>query len=403
MNKLLQINSVVNFGSTGRIAEEIGVLAMSQGWHSYIAYGRKNGVSQSEVIKIGSQMDLHAHGLATRLFDRHGFASSMPTRNLISKIEKIKPDIIHLHNLHGYYININLLCNYLADRNFPLVWTLHDCWAITGHCANFESINCNKWIDGCHHCPQRKSYPASYFADQSRRNYNEKKLLFTSFKEMAIVSVSKWLGNIIQRSYLAKYPIEIINSGINMDTFKPVKCNRLLHKYNLKNKFIILGVVNDWNRNKGFFDFIELGRRLSSDYQIVMLGLNNFQISHIPSNIVGIPRTNNPHELAEFYSFADVFLNATYEESFSTTNLEAVACGTPVITYDAGGSTESILPTTGIIVQKGDIEGLKNAVSTVRTKGKSYYSNYCYHHARLNYNMNDRYGYYLKLYSKILH
>lgn len=403
MYTLLQINSVVNYGSTGRIAEEIGISAINQGWNSYIAYGRKKGLSKSKVIKIGSPMDIRLHGLATRLLDRHGFASAMATRHLITRIEEIKPDIIHLHNLHGYYLNIKLLCNYLASKDFPLVWTLHDCWAITGHCTNFESINCLKWIVQCHDCPQKTIYPASYLLDQSRRNFNDKKMLFTSFKKLTIVSVSKWLGSIMQRSYLSKYPLEIINNGIDMDIFKPGQSNELIQKYNPDKKFLILGVASDWNRNKGFYDFIELSRRLGSDYKIIMLGLNSFQIRHIPNCIVGIPRTDDPHQLAEFYSCADVFLNPTYEESFSTTNLEAVASGTPVITYDAGGSTESVLPETGIIVQKGDISGLINAIETVRSVGKGFYSQRCYSHARLYYSKNDRYSEYIKLYHHILY
>lgn len=402
MNTLLQINSVVNYGSTGRIAEGIGISAINQEWNSYIAFGRKGGQSESRLINIGSPLELHLHVLATRLFDRHGFASYIATRHLINRIEEIKPDIIHLHNLHGYYLNIKLLCNYLANKDFALVWTLHDCWPVTGHCTNFESVKCLRWIDGCHDCPQKKIYPASYLLDQSRRNFNEKKMLFTSLKKLTIISVSKWLSGIIERSFLSKYPLEIINNGIDMDIFKPDHSSGLIKNYNPEKKFIILGVASKWTRNKGFYDFLELGRRLGPDYQIIMLGMNAFQISCLPRNIIGVPRTNDSRELAEFYSFADVFINPTYEDTFSTTNLEAMACGTPVISYETGGSTESVLPETGMIVQKGDIQGLINAIETFRSVGKSFYSPKCYNHARLHYNKNDRYSEYIRLYYRIL-
>ena len=398
---LLQINSVVNYGSTGRIAEGIGISAIKNGWESYIAFGRKTGLSSSKVIKIGSAADMLLHGFVTRIFDRHGFASINPTRQLIRKIEEIKPDIIQLHNLHGYYINIKLLFNYLSIREIPLVWTLHDCWAITGHCANFESINCMRWTNECHNCPQKHSYPASYCLDQSKLNFSDKKELFTSLKKLTIVSVSNWLSHILQKSYLSKYPIEIINNGIDTDIFKPMQVSELITKFDLDKKFIILGVANDWNSKKGFYDFIELGKKLDSDYQIIMVGLTSYQKRQIPKNIIGIARTDSTQSLAEFYSLADVFLNPTYEESFSTTNLEAAACGTPIVTYDTGGSTESILEETGIVTKKGDITGLIDAVKTVRERGKSYYSQKCYEHIRLNYDKNDRFNI-IKLYSKIL-
>jgi len=402
LHTLLQINSVVNYGSTGRIAEEIGVLAIERGWDSFIAYGRKARLSKSKLIKIGSGLDIQYHGLATRLFDMHGFASVNATKQLLRKVEEIKPDLIHLHNLHGYYLNIRLLFNYLATINIPVVWTLHDCWAMTGHCTNFESINCLKWLVECNNCPQKKIYPASYFLDRSKGNYYDKKELFTSLKRLTIVTVSKWLSNILKQSYLSEYPFIVINNGINTDIFKPTQVNEIIIKHRLDRKFIVLGVASNWTPNKGFNDFIQLSKQLGSDFQIILVGLSLTQIRKIPKNIIGITRTNSTQELVKYYSGSDVFLNPTYEESFSTTNLEAVACGTPVITYNAGGSTESIIPETGIIVPKGDITRLIKAIDTVRERGKSYYSQKCFEHSRLFYNKNDRFDEYLRLYNRII-
>jgi putative colanic acid biosynthesis glycosyltransferase len=401
VNTLLQINTVGNYGSTGRIVEEIGILATGKGWNSYIAFGRNERPSKSKVIKIGSALDRLHHGLSTRLFDRHGFASVRATKQLIRKIAEIKPDIIHLHNLHGYYLNIRILFEYLATIDIPLIWTLHDCWAMTGHCTHFEPINCLKWMIECHNCPLKKKYPASYFLDRSKRNYYDKKELFTSLKRLTIVPVSIWLSDILKASYLSKYPYTVINNGINIDIFKPTPCGDIRIKYNLDNKFVILGVATDWVRSKGLADFIELSRKLDSGYQIILVGLSQNQIKQIPKNIIGITRTENLQEITELYSCAEIFLNPTYQDSFPTTNLEAMACGTPVITYNTGGSTESIIPETGIIVQKGDITGLINAIEIVRERGKSYYSLKCIERARLFYNRNDRYAEYLKLYDKI--
>lgn len=194
--KLLQINSIVNSGSTGRIAEEIGQTAIKAGWDSYIAYARKYGSSNSKLIKIGNNIDIKMHGLKTRMFDKHGLASKNATRNFITEIEKIKPDIIHLHNIHGYYINIEILFKYLKYSNIPIVWTLHDCWPITGHCTHFAFIGCEKWKSQCNNCPQKNSYPSSWLFDRSEKNFNLKKELFTSLPNLTLVPVSKWLAGI---------------------------------------------------------------------------------------------------------------------------------------------------------------------------------------------------------------
>lgn len=402
MNTLFQINSVINSGSTGRIAEEIGQTAISAGWKSYIAYGRNDRPSQSELIKIGNDWDIKMHGFQTRLFDRHGLGSISATKELIGKIKEISPDIIHLHNIHGYYINIEILFNYLLNSNIPVVWTFHDCWPITGHCAHFTFVGCEKWKTQCYNCPQKKNYPSSWVVDRSEKNYNLKKELFTSLPNLTLVPVSNWLSEILKESYLQHYPLNVIHNGINTEVFKPSSDKVFRIKYSLENKFILLGVATSWGLKKGLYDFIELSKLLKTDYQIVLVGLSRKQIEQLPDNILGIERTESVKELAEIYSASDVFVNPTYEDSFPTTNLESLACGTPVITYKTGGSPEAIDELTGIVVEQGNIGKLIDAINKVKDKGKQSYSEACVNRAHRLYKKEDRYQEYIGLYEKLI-
>ena len=401
-HRLLQINSVVNSGSTGRIAEEIGQTAIAAGWKSYIAYGRNDRPSQSELIKIGNDWDIKMHGFQTRLFDRHGLGSRSATKELVEKINKISPDIIHLHNIHGYYINIEILFNYLQNSNIPVVWTFHDCWPITGHCAHFTFVGCEKWKTHCNNCPQQKNYPSSWIVDRSEKNFQLKKELFTSLPNLTLVPVSKWLSGILEESYLQHYPLNVIHNGINTEVFKLSADNDFRIKYHLENKFILLGVATSWGSKKGLYDFIELSKLLKTDYQIVLVGLTKKQIEQLPDNILGMERTESVKELAEIYSASDVFVNPTYEDSFPTTNLESLACGTPVITYKTGGSPEAIDELTGIVVEQGNIGKLIDAINKVKDKGKQSYSEACVNRAQRLYKKEDRYQEYIDLYGSLL-
>lgn len=402
MKKLLQINVVVNSGSTGRIAEEIGQLAISKGWESYIAFGRNERQSKSKPIKIGSDFNIKLHALQTRIFDQHGLGSRLATIKFISQIKELKPDIIHLHNIHGYYLNIEILFNYLSKSNIPVIWTLHDCWPITGHCTNFSFAGCNKWKTECCKCPQKKEYPGSYVFDRSKQNFYLKKSLFCSLGNMVIVPVSNWLDNIVKISYLNIYTSKVINNGIDTNQFSPKNTDGIRERYNLSGKFIILGVTSIWSRRKGLSDFISLSNYLDENYQIVLVGLNKKQLKDLPINILGIERTENILELAQLYSCADVFINPTWEDNFPTTNLEALACGTPIVTYHTGGSIESVSPETGFVVEQGDIAGLYNAIITVQKKGKNYYSDACLRRAIKMYDKNERYLEYINLYNSMI-
>ncbi len=402
MKTILQINIVVNYGSTGRIIEELGQTAYQNGWNSYIAYGRKFQSLKPDLIRIGSGLEVILHGLRTRLFDQHGLGSRKATINLIEQIDKLKPDIIHLHNLHGYYINIEILFNYLALKNIPVVWTFHDCWQLTGHCAYFDVVGCEKWKTECHHCPQTKEYPASFGLDRSKKNFHHKKELFTLLKNLTIVPVSSWLENIVKQSYFTGFPIRVISNGIDTNVFLPLQDKTIRKKYRLENKFIILGIANIWSSHKGLNDFIQLSKKLESDDQIILVGLTKSQIKTLPSNIIGIERTNDIQELAALYSDADVFINPSVEETFGLTTVEALACGTPTIVFNATASPELVMPETGFVVEKGDMQSLMNAIQIIKTKGKSSFSIVCRERAKKFYDKNDRHMDYLNLYESIL-
>jgi len=403
MKLLLQINSVVNSGSTGRIAEEIGQAAIKAGWKSYIAYGRNDRPSHSKLIKIGSDWDIKMHGIHTRLFDRHGLGSKSATKELIAKIKEYSPEIIHLHNIHGYYINIEILFHYLRNTSIPVIWTFHDCWPITGHCAHFTFVGCEKWKTQCSNCPQKKNYPSSWLLDRSEKNFHLKKELFTSLSNLTLVPVSNWLSGILKESYLQHYPIKVINNGINTEVFKPSSDNVFRIKYRLENKFILLGVATSWGKRKGLNDYIDLSKHLNSDYQIVLVGLSQEQIEQLPDNILGIERTESVEELTNMYSEADIVLNLSYEETFGLTTVEGFACGTPGIVYNATASPELVDQSTGLVVEPGDINGLIDAIIQIKQKGKQSYSKACVNRAHRLYKKEDRFQEYIDLYESLLY
>lgn len=399
MPKLLQINSVVNKGSTGRIVEQIGEFVMKNGWESYIASGRDSGESFSKTIKIGNSFDNKLHVLESRIFDNHGLSSRKPTINLIKKIEEIKPDIIHLHNIHGYYLNYEILFDYFKTIKTPIIWTLHDCWALTGHCSHFSDIKCNKWKSECSNCPKTQNYPKSFFLDKSTRNFHKKKKLFNSLDNLTIVTVSDWLSSIVNNSYLSALQIETIFNGVDLNIFKEYSdAENIKYKYKITEKVLLLGVSTTWQRGKGFYDFITLSELLPSKYQIVLIGLTEEKIKKLPYNIIGLPRTENTKELAHFYFSADILLNLSYQETFGLSTVEANACGTPSIVYNCTASPELITPKTGSIVQPGNINELISSIENISSKGKKFYSKNCIELVESKYNKNNKYNEFLQLY-----
>lgn len=363
--KIIQINSVCGIGSTGRIATDIHVAMQAKGIESFIIYGRGEATSCDSAIKVSSTLDFYSHALQTRIFDNHGFCSINATKLAIKKIDDLQPDIVHLHNIHGYYLNVEQLFDYLKRHpQIKVFWTLHDCWAFTGHCAYFDFSGCEKWKTQCFSCPQKNTYPVSNVLDNSRNNYQRKKVAFTGVKDLTIVTPSRWLADLVRQSYLKDYPVQVVNNGIDLAVFYPRQSDfRVIH--NLVDKFLIIGAASVWSPRKGFDDFISLAKMLPVNYRLVMVGLSPDKIKTLPSNIIGIHRTDNPIALAEIYSAADVFFNPTYEDNYPTVNLEAIACGTPVITYDTGGSTESVSPEHGFVVAKGDVKAVVEVVKNL--------------------------------------
>lgn len=400
MPKLLQINSTANWGSTGKIAEQIGELAMSHGWESYIAYGRSSNKSKSHLIRIGSKVGQAWHLIISRLFDKHGLGSRYATKILIRKIEVIKPDIIHLHNIHGYYINYKLLFEYLNSIDTPIVWTLHDCWSFTGRCAYFDSVDCTRWMVGCGSCPAPKLYPKAKLFDWSAHNYNLKQRLFTAKKNMHLMSVSNWLSGLLAQSFLKDCNHITIHNGIDITRFAPTQSSQPLCQ---EGKHLVLGVASKWDERKGFEDFFKLRERLDTEaYDITLIGLTDKQIAMLPKGIVGIRRTQSVQELAAYYTAASVFVNPTYSDNYPTTNLESMACGTPVITYQTGGSPEAISEDSGMVVKQGDIEAMVEAIEEVCAKGKERYFEACRKRAEEHFDNHKCFARYIDLYKELL-
>lgn len=391
---IVQINTVVNSGSTGRIAEEIGLEIISQGHESLIAYGRKDRPSKSELIKIGNKKDVYLHGVRTLLFDQHGLGSYNATETLVKEIDFIKPDIIHLHNIHGYYLNYQVLFKYIKVKNIPVVWTFHDCWPFTGHCVHFEQVGCDQWKTHCEKCPLYNKYPRS-FVDRSFKNFDDKKEAFLNVENLTIITPSNWLKNLVKQSFLKDYRVETINNGIDLQSFFPPKIK--------ENERIILGVASTWSNAKGLHDFIKLRNVLDDDIKIVLIGLSESQIKSLPKNILGISRTESIEELVSWYQKATVFINPTYLDNFPTTNLEALACGTPVITYKTGGSPESINSRIGEVVEQGDISLLKDAIEKfLDNNDLQDLMNDCRNHALKFFDKDERFKEYLELYKSIV-
>ena len=407
MPTVVQINTY-NGGSTGSIAHNINEEAKRNGWTTYFYYGRnwRNKANETGEAKTGStkfgKINTLFHVLVTRLFDRQGLASNRDTRRLINDLKRIKPDIIHLHNIHGYYLNYKILFKYLKDSDTPVVWTLHDCWTMTGHCAHFDAAGCNKWETGCQKCPQKRAYPATLLFERSKKNYKEKLKAFSSIKRLTMVPVSNWLGDIVKRSFLKDKDITVIHNGIDINTFRFSQSN-IKEQHGIGGKKIVLGVAAPWSKRKGLEDFKQLYEVLpKQEYKIVMIGLSDEQIKQLPVGIIGLPRTNTAAELARWYSAASVFVNCTYEDNYPTTNLEAISCGTPVVTYKTGGSPESLTPYTGRIVEQGNIEMTANAIEELCSLDRDELRKHCTTYAIAHFDKNECFQKYVNLYESLL-
>lgn len=403
MPKLFQINSVLNTGSTGRIVEQIGQYAISRKWESYVGFGRSFSSSNSKKIKIGNEDELMIHGIKTRVLDEHGFGSVNSTKRLLHQIKNISPDLIHLHNLHGYYLNYPILFNYLSSANIPVIWTLHDCWAFTGHCTYFSDINCLKWKTHCDKCPKKRNYPSSIFLDNSYNNFEIKKQVFNKLPNLTIVTVSHWLATMVKESFLSSYPVAVIHNGVNLDDFYPLGWSAKINaKYGFLNRKVLIAVATSWGRNKGWEDYITLSSLLPADYVIVLVGVTQKQKKTLPNHIIGIERTENIQELAALYSHAEIVLNLSYQESFGMSTAEGFACGTPAIVYNATASPELVTKDTGIVVEPRNTNEVVTAIESICAKGKDFYAKNCRLLALDRYNKEDRFNDYFQLYNSMI-
>ena len=360
--KVVQINTFP-YKATGNIMLQIHDVLQELGHESYIVWGRGRQAENKHEFSIEDPIGTSVHGVITRIFDRTGFASWRATRKLIAYLEELEPDIVHLHNLHGYYLNIEMLFNYLNNKkHVKVVWTIHDCWPITGHCAYFSAIHCDKWKSGCYKCPQKHTYPKSSLFDLSKRNWQMKKKLFTG-REIQLVTPSYWLKSILQQSFLNQNNIKVIYNGLDTDVFKPTKAKGFKKKY-------VLGVANEWTERKGLQDFLALRQVLSDDYDIVLIGLNKEQIKKLPKGIIGLKKTKSAKELAEWYSSAEVFVNLSVEETMGMTTVESLACGTPVIVYNSTALPEVVDENSGIVINEiHNVQAVADAIVDITKKG----------------------------------
>lgn len=362
--KYLFINSVIGFGSTGRLVAEKCHELMAEGHECRVAWGRINTGSESNsdivTYRIGSKLDNYYHAIMGRLLDREGLASVSATKKLVSYIRDYNPDVIWLHNIHGCYLNYPILFDYIKSRpTLKVYWTFHDCWAMTGHCSHFMISGCDKYISGCSgHCSERFAPPPCYGLLQIRSNYNRKKKYFTGIKDLTIITPCKWMKTVVERSFLKEYPVEVVYNTIDETVFKPTESDfRAAH--NLADKTVLLGVASKWNDRKGLSDFKKLSELVRDKNAVVVLvGLrpNQYKLIKGYDNIIPVGLTNSAAELAGLYTMSDAYLNLTYEDNYPSTNLEATACGTLAITYRTGGSPESVKP--DCVAERGDIEGV---------------------------------------------
>lgn len=393
--KILQINIRVNKGSVSRITEQIGLKVIERGWESYIAYGRPSNPSQSHLIHIGSSIGVKWHYMMSQLTGRHGLFSTKATKEFVKMIGEIKPDVIHLQNIHGYYLNYKVLFEYLNSTDIPVVWTLHDCWGFTGHCSHFVTAGCERWKIECHDCPLKLSYPSSLLFDRSREDYQLKKELFTGNRNITLVPVSYWLEGLVKESFLQCYNTHVIQNGVDLKVFYP-------RGYHCGEKFRIVGVASVWNKDKGLIDYFRLREQLDKTiFEITLVGLNENQIQELPDGINGVKRTDTIDILAEYYSNADVVTSLSSAETFGMTPVEGMACGTPAIVYNNTAQPELIDKSCGLVVPSGDIEALKEAVYEIRRKGKAFYSKACVERARSMFNKEEKFNEYIELYKEL--
>lgn len=376
--KVFAINTVCGTGSTGRIAVDLAHMLEEKGDECCIAFSRGNAPEGVDTYQFGNKWEIYYHGVMTRITDRHGMYSVGATKDLIKKIKEYHPDVIHLHNVHGYYLNIEILFDFLKEYGKPVVWTLHDCWTYTGHCSHYTCVGCEKWRTQCYECPLKGDYPGSLLKDNSRENYQVKKKLFTSVPKMHLVTPSEWLKGEVEKSFFQGIPCTAVPNGIEIELFVK-KDTDIRECLGIGDKKVILGVANVWTKQKGFEDFKALAGMLDDSYQLIMVGVDEKRKKELPENIIALERTKNIEELIELYSIADVYFNSSIEETMGMTTGEAICCGTPVVVYDSTAIAESVGEGCGFVLQPGDLKGVKASIEAI-CKDRERYSEACLLH-----------------------
>ena len=399
--KVYFVNTVCGIGSTGKIVTSLLRMLKENGHEGRVAYGvgEAKTAEPGEMYRTVSSWQYYSHNLLSRLTDGEGLFSKKQTEALVEDIRHYDPDVIHLHNLHGHYLNYEVLFRYLAESGKPVVWTLHDCWALTGHCTHFAAVNCAQWKTQCKSCGQLRQYPQCYTRGNVRSNYNRKQAAFTGVPKMHLVAPSRWMADVAGESFLKDYPVKVIHTGIDLSVFRPTESG-FRKKYHCEEKFVLLGVAFDWTERKGLDVFISLAQKLDERYKIVLVGTSEAVDKRLPENIISIHRTQNQQELAEIYTAADLFVNPTREEALGLVNLEALACGTPVLTFRTGGSPECIDETCGCVVDCDDVDALEAQIRRIE-KMRPFTSEACVKRAA-EFNANDRFEEYIKLYEDVL-
>lgn len=368
--KLLIVNTLLGTGSTGKIVGSIAKAHADMGWDVRVGQGCYAPVPQwcaAWDVPIGSSWEVHLHQFFTRIFDWHGtgLCSYFATRRFLKWAGGFDPDVLWLHNIHGYYLNYEMLFKWIKSRpQMQVKWTLHDCWAFTGHCSHFQAARCDRWQMGCYDCPEKKEYPKSWLFSAAKSNWFKKRMAFTGVKNLSLIAPSQWLADLTRQCFLCEYPIEVVRNAIDCSIFKPTPSD-FKKRYDLEGKIIVLGVASQWDVRKGLADFYRLRELLDAHYAIVLVGLTAKQVARLPAGILGITRTSNVMELVKIYSASDWFFNPTREDNYPTVNLEAVACGCRVVTYDTGGSKETVEGVANAVVLSGENKSPEGFVKVI--------------------------------------
>lgn len=375
--RVLQINVVYDEKSTGRTCKELENFLDKKGIECITAYGKGEKNKGKNSYRIESKLEYYTHNILSQITGLEGYFSLFATLRLIHFIKRIKPDVIHLRNLHGHYLNLRCLFRFFKKTQIPLLFSLHDCWIFTGGCTYPVKHNCDKWKSECHSCPARSEYPYSKYFDFSKKIFKDKKKWLDGLNVKAVLGVSKWVASQGEKSILNKYPVSYIYNWINTDVFKDYNSKSVFEKYGIdKDKFTVICVAAAWKsgsvKNN---DLEELAKKLGDNAQIVVVGLKAEEVKG--ENIIPIGFLSDISLLAQLYSASDVYVHLSEADTFGKVIAEAMACGIPAIAYDCTACSELIKENCGYLVPLHDVDALVDRVYKVKENKKEFYSENC--------------------------